>query len=117
MVHRRKKWQRKRMFGTPMHAVACPKLLNAMSPIKRNAHEALERYMDIRLDPTSSWLRSNTTGYVGGYVAFRKWRADWLRQCLIYGPKWHMDALRHRAREEIAGADAYSVVSGLRDVL
>lgn len=108
MVHRRKKWQRKGVFGTPMLPVACPKLMNAMSPVKRNAHEALERYM-----------RGRPLVIAGpeSYPFYCKWRADWLRQCLIYGPKWHMDALRHRAREEIAGADAYSVVSGLRDVL
>lgn len=117
MVHGRKKWQRKQVFGTPMHAVACPKLMNAMSPVKRNAHEALERYMKVPIKkPTWDRLMRGPVEHAT-YKAFRIWRADWLRQCLIYGPKWHMDALRHRAREEIAGADAYSVVPGLRDVL
>lgn len=99
----RKYWQRG--FGT----AASPKLLEALSQVKRNAHEALERYMKQR--------RYTLFVDLEGYPQYRLWRADWLRQCLIYGPKWHMDALRQRAREEIAGADAYSVVSGLRDVL
>lgn len=112
--HRRSPTSRAMFALRPMDT---PKLLRALSPTKRNAHEALHRYMKIPIKQPRWGRLTRDAVEPATYKAFRIWRADWLRQCLIYGPKWHMDALRHRAREEIAGADAYSVVSGLRDVL